>query len=67
MIDIFLEEDFSGDCVRDQRERSRGWRHQAQVQVVQREQQREECERKKGNAGEKQRAGEHGANGSGQT
>ncbi len=40
-VDIFLEEDFAGDGVGDQRERGGGWGDEAQVQMIQREEQRE--------------------------
>ena len=46
-VDIFFEEDFAGDGVGDQRERGGGWGDEAQVQVIEREEQREEGQREK--------------------
>ena len=55
-VHVFMQEELGGDRIGDQRERSGGRRHQAQVEMIQREQQREECQREKADAGE-ERAG----------
>jgi hypothetical protein len=62
-VDVFLEEDFAGDGVGDQRERGGGGRDEAEVEVVQGEEQRKEGEGEKADAGEEERAGEDGADG----
>ncbi len=59
-IYVLMQEQLACDGVGDQRERSRSRRNQAQVQMIQSEEQREESQGKKANTGKEQRAGNDG-------
>ncbi len=60
-IDILFEKKFAGNSVCDQRKRSRGRSGEAQIEMIQREEQREEGQREKADTGKEERAGEDGA------
>ena len=62
MIHVFFQKDLSRDGVGHQRERGRCRRNQAQVEVIQRKEQREEGKSKKAYAGKEKRAGQDRAN-----
>jgi hypothetical protein len=60
-IHIFFEKEFARDCIGNQGQRSGRRRHQRQVQMIEREQERKECQRQKSHAGKEQRAGDNSA------
>ena len=62
-VNVFVQKKLGCDRVSDQHQGSRSGSHQAQVEMIEREQQSKERQRKEEDTGEKQWTGDYRANG----